>query len=142
VKRYDALGRLVHSEQQNNEATDADTVNDYLYDHAVNLAPQVAPTNMVGRLAQAASPTGAVAFSYDIFGEINARTFTDGHGGLYVEKHTFHADGSQAALDLFLPDTAYADEHVDYMYDSAGPVELGPLLRRVEPGRPVQGFGD
>jgi RHS repeat-associated protein len=120
VKRYDALGRLIHSEQRNNDVTDAATVNDYLYDHAAFVVPQVNPTNMLGRLTEASSPTGAVSFSYDAFGRGNARMFLDDHGGLYVEKHAFHGDGSPSALDLLLPDTGYADEHVDYAYDSAG----------------------
>jgi hypothetical protein len=46
--------------------------------------------------------------------------FTDNVGGVYVEQHTTHADGSPASLDLLLPDTGFADEHVDYAYDSAG----------------------
>jgi len=37
-----------------------------------------------------------------------------------VETHTTHADGTPATLDLFLPDTGFADEHVTYDYDSAG----------------------
>jgi hypothetical protein len=120
VKRYDGLGRVIHSEEQRDGVVDAETVNDYLYDHAVNIAPQVRPINVVGKLAQAISPTGSVSFGYDLFGNINARVFTDPEGGAYVEKHTFHADGTRAALDLFLPDTGFADEHVDYRYDSAG----------------------
>jgi RHS repeat-associated protein len=120
VNRYDALGRLVHSEQQNNGVADPDTVNDYAYDQAVTVAPQVTPTNMLGRLAQATSPTGTVSFSYDAFGRPNARVFTDNSGGSYIEKHTFRGDGAPTDLDLFLPDTGFADEHVHYVYDSAG----------------------
>jgi RHS repeat-associated protein len=120
VKHYDALGRVTHSEERFNGVVDARTVSDYSYDQGVNVAPQVTPTNVLGRLAQASSPTGAVAFSYDSLGQINARVFTDAHGGMYVETHTTHADGSPAALDLFLPDTGFADEHVAYNYDSAG----------------------
>jgi RHS repeat-associated protein len=118
--RYDAYGRLIHQEQRRDTLVDADTVMDYQYDVAVNLAPQVTPTNVLGRMTQASSPTGLVSFSYDAFGRIDARVFTDTQGGLYVEKHATHADGSPASLDLFLPDTAYADEHVDYTHDSAG----------------------
>src|SRR6185503_18673107 len=72
-----------------------------------------------GRLAKATSPTGLATFSYDAFGRINARVFRDTQNRFYVEKHTLHADGTAAALDLFLPDTGYADEHVDYTFDSA-----------------------
>jgi YD repeat-containing protein len=81
IKRYDALGRVIHSEQHNNGIADPATVNDYLYDQAIKIAPQVTPTNMLGRLAQAISPTGAVSFSYDAFGQINARVFTDPWAG-------------------------------------------------------------
>ena len=120
VKQYDALGRVVHSEERTDNVADPDTLYDYLYDQGVNIAPQVTPTNMLGRLAQASSPTGAVAFSYDALGAINARVFTEPQGNMYVEKHTWRADGSPSALDLYLPDTAYAQEHVEYKYDSAG----------------------
>ena len=74
---------------------------------------------MRGRLAQAKAPTGAVAFSYDAFGRVNARAFTDPQGGVYVEKPTHHADGTLAALEFFLPDTDYRQERVAYTYDSA-----------------------
>jgi len=57
---------------------------------------------MVGRLAQAISPTGSVALSYDSYGQVSARVFTDTQSGLYVEKHAFHADGSPDTLDFFL----------------------------------------
>src|SRR5882757_6538903 len=120
AKQYDALGRLIHSEQRDNGVVDPDTVNDYAYDQAVNAAPQVTATNLIGRLALASSPTGDMAFSYDSLGQMNARVFTDGTGGMYIEKHGTHADGTPATLDLLLPDTGFVDEHVDYAYDSAG----------------------
>jgi YD repeat-containing protein len=85
----------------------------------VNVTPQVTPTNMLGQLASATAPSGSVSFSYDGLGRVNARVFTEGHA-TYIEKHTIHADGTAQALDLPLPDTAFADEHVDYAYDSAG----------------------
>ena len=120
VKQYDALSRVVHSEERTDNVADADTLYDYFYDQGIHIAPQVTPTNMLGRLAQASSPTGAVTFSYDALGQVNARVFTDPQGTMHVEKHSWHADGTPSALDLYLPDTAYADEHVDYTYDSAG----------------------
>jgi RHS repeat-associated protein len=120
VNTYDALGRLTHTENRRGGVADPGTVDNYLYDVAVNVAPQVTPTNMLGRLSQASSPTGAVSFSYDGLGQIAARVFTDVDGGMYVEARTSHGDGTPLALDLFLPDTGYADEHVDYPYDSAG----------------------
>jgi YD repeat-containing protein len=120
VQSYDALGRPTHSEQQTGGVVDPETVHDYFYDTPVQVAPQVTATFTLGRLAQATWPTGSVTFSYDGLGRSNAQVFTDAQGSLYVEKHTLHDDGSPAALDLFLPDTAFANEHVDYTYDSAG----------------------
>jgi YD repeat-containing protein len=120
VQRYDAHGRLTHSEQQTGGVVDPETVRDYFYDTPVQAAPQVTATNTLGRLAQATWPTGSVTYSYDGLGRTNAQVFTDAQGSLYVEKHTLHGDGSPAALDLFLPDTAFANEHVAYTHDSAG----------------------
>lgn len=120
VSRYDALGRLIHREQQNDGVVDAATANDYQYDQPIAVAPQLDPTNVLGRLAQASAPTGTTSFSYDAFGRVNGQVFTDSVGGIYIEQHATHADGSPASLDLLLPDTGFADEHVDYAYDSAG----------------------
>jgi RHS repeat-associated protein len=120
VNRYDALGRLVHTEEQNGGATDPDTVKDFFYDAASPISPQVTPTNLVGRLAHAISPTGDVYLSYDGFGNVNARTFTDESAALYVEKASYHGDGSLATLEVDLPDNGYRPEQVSYGYDSAG----------------------
>jgi RHS repeat-associated protein len=120
VKTYDALGRVMHSEEQSNGVADPETVNDYFYDLAANVAPQVTPTFVLGRLALATSPTGSASFSYDGLGRINARVFTDNHSSVYIEKHKLHADGTPETLELLLPDAAYAAERVTYQYDSAG----------------------
>jgi RHS repeat-associated protein len=120
VQVHDALGRLTHSEHQIGGVVDPETVHDYFYDTPVQVAPQVTATNTRGRLAQATWPTGSVTFSYDGMGRANAQVFTDVQGGIYVEKHTLHADGSPLSVDLFLPDTAFANERIDYTYDSAG----------------------
>src|SRR5262249_11320438 len=77
--RYDALGRLTHSEETTGVMppnTDLATVKDFAYDVGVS-TPQVNPTYVLGRLARATSPTGDVYFSYDAFGRVNASTFTD-----------------------------------------------------------------
>jgi RHS repeat-associated protein len=116
---YDALGRMTHHEELRNEVADPDTVNDYLYDVGVSVAPQVTPTNVLGRLAQVKAPTGDVFLSYDAFGRTNARIFTGDEGGNLVEKTAHHADGTPSALEFFLPDTGYQQERVDYSYDSA-----------------------
>jgi hypothetical protein len=52
---------------------DAETVHDYRYDQDVNVAPQLPPTNGIGRLAHATSPTSSISLSYDAFGSVNAR---------------------------------------------------------------------
>src|SRR5678815_3032907 len=120
MQSYDALGRMTHREQRTGSVVDPETVYDYAYDTGVEFAPQVTPTNVLGRLTQATSPSGAVTFSYDAFGRMNAQVFSDGQGGLFVEKHTLHGDGTMQYLDLYLPDTAFADERVTYTHDSAG----------------------
>ena len=124
VTRYDALGRVVHNEDRTNDVVDAATVHDYLYDEPVHVTtPPVLATNVRGRLAKATFPTGSVSLSYDGLGRVNTQTFTDSSaipGGVYVQKHGYHGDGSLSALDLLLPDTGFATEHVDYTYDSAG----------------------
>ena len=124
ITQYDALGRVIHSEDRTNNVVDAATVNDFLYDQPVNVTtPPVLATHVLGRLAKATFPTGAVSFSYDGLGRVNTQTFTDtttAPVGVYVEKHTYHGDGSLSALDLLLPDTGFRNEHVDYSYDSAG----------------------
>jgi YD repeat-containing protein len=118
VHTYDALGRLVHREEQTNQVVDAATVHDFIYDQAVHsTTPPVTATHVLGRLAKATSPTSSVSFSYDAFGRINAQIFTDRttpSANVYVQKHTFHGDGSLQALDFLLPDTTPAkEERVD-----------------------------
>jgi hypothetical protein len=78
-------------------------------------------SNLKGRLAQASWATGQVAFGYDEQDHVNSRVFGDPDGNVTgIEQHTYHTDGSEQALDLRLPDTAFVDEHVAYTYDSAG----------------------
>jgi RHS repeat-associated protein len=116
---YDALGRLTHREERNNGTTDADSVFDYFYDVGTILVPQVVPTHVKGRLARAKAPTGDVYFSYDPFGRVNARVFTDPQLTKYVEKTVFHGEGAPRGLQFFLPDNSFLPEQVDYTYDSA-----------------------
>jgi RHS repeat-associated protein len=136
--RYDALGRIVHHEESTRSGTqlnvDPETVNDYSYDTAVSVTgtTTLTPTNVLGRLARAVSPTQSVVFSYDGFGNVAARAFSDTQ--LYVEQQHYHGDGTPASLDLFLPDHtvdqrgsdlgfAAVDEQTVYSYDSAGRVK-------------------
>jgi RHS repeat-associated protein len=126
--RYDALGRLVHTEEQREDhalgttETDPEAVYDYLYDTPVVVPSdgQVNPTYVLGRMAKATSPKSSVTFGYDAFGRTNARTFYDDQGGPNIEMRTFHGDGSLQTLRFVLPDRAYKGERVDYPYDSAG----------------------
>ncbi len=124
VMKYDALGRLIHSEDQTKGSVDVETTNDYVYDQAFNITtPPVTATNVLGRMTRAIAPTSTVAFSYDGLGRINARTFTDTSitpTQNYVQKHDFHADGSLLRSHLLLPDNGFKDEKIDYSYDSAG----------------------
>lgn len=124
VMQYDALGRLVRSEDRTGGVVDVDTVNTYLYDTGVNtITPSVIATNVLGRMAKANSPTSTVSFSYDGLGRINARTYTDisiSPAKVYVEMHETNGDGSPKSLSMLLPDNAFKVEKVDYAYDSAG----------------------
>src|SRR5262249_42896329 len=124
VYRYDALGRLTHSEDQTDGEVDPRTVKDFLYDQPVtNAVPAVTPTNVLGRLAMAISPLSSTSFSYDLLGRVNAQVYSDltqmGNNA-FVEKRAYHGDGSLSGFDLLLPDSGYTKEHVDYVYDSAG----------------------
>ena len=122
---YDALGRLMHGEDRTGGAVDVDTVNDYTYDQPANFVNSLVPAHLLGRLASASWPTGRVSFSYDGLGRVDGLGFDDAHGNTYVEKHTYHADGSPSELHLLLPDTGFKDERVDYAYDSAGRLRTG-----------------
>ena len=120
MTKYDALGRVTHREHKTNNVVDAETVNDYTYDKPATFVTRVTPTNVRGRLASASWPTGRVSFSYDGLGRVNARGFDNRHGNTYIEKHTYHGDGSPSDLHLLLPDNSFKDERIDYTYDSAG----------------------
>jgi RHS repeat-associated protein len=119
-RKYDALGRLIGTEERNDGVTDPETVCTYSYDAGVNASPLVTPTFVLGQLARATSPSGQVAFSYDALGRMNAQVFTDNQGGLYVEKTDHHADGRLGSIQFNLPDRNYDKELVKYAYDSAG----------------------
>ena len=119
-RRFDALSRLVGEEERNDGVADPATVRTYAYDTPTNLSPYVAPTFVQGRLAQALSPSGRIAFSYDALGHVNARVFVDETEVGYVEKFEYHEDGRLATLSFNLPDDDYATEVVKYGYDSAG----------------------
>jgi RHS repeat-associated protein len=115
---YDSLGRTLASYEENNYVLDPLTVNTYTYDTAA-VSTRITPTYVLGRLAKASSPTEDIVFSYDELGNVNARSFTDLNDVDYVEQQGFHADGSQAWIQLQLPDNGYANERVEYDYDSA-----------------------
>lgn len=120
LRKYDALGRITHAEEQKGGVTDPATVYDYTYDKGTSPWSGVTLSHLVGRMTHASSPTGEVFFSYDGLGNIAARLFTDENAQVYVEQHTYHGDGSDASVELDLPDDNYLPERVDYGYDSAG----------------------
>lgn len=121
VGTYDALGRLTHTEERNDGITDPETINEFGYDHPIHASPPVDPKYVLGRLSYAKSPAGEIALGYDAFGRICSRTYTDLEDGeLYIELHGFHGDGTQAWLELNLPDNNFRQERVDYEYDTAG----------------------
>ena len=120
VHTYDAFGRLTHSEEQDGGVADPTSVSDYGYDVGVMEASQVQPTNVLGRMATATAPTGSLFLSYDGLGRVNARVFAAPSDLTYVEQHKLHDDGSEATVELDLPDNGYLPERVDYGYDSAG----------------------
>lgn len=117
---YDALGRVVHREEQRDGVVDPATVNEYHYDDGVNITPQVTQTYTLGRLTEASWPTGSVSLSYDAAGDVNALVFLDTWGRTYIEKRTFNDDRTLQAIDLFPPDAPGSQEEVLYHYDSAG----------------------
>jgi len=115
---YDSLGRTLASYEENNHVLDPLTVNTYAYD-SPGASARITPLNVKGRLAMASSPTEDIVLGYDGLGHVNARSFTDLNNVEYVEEQGVHADGSQAFIQLRLPDDGYAAERVDYAYDSA-----------------------
>jgi len=115
---YDSLGRTLSSYEENNHVLDPLTVNTYSYDVAGS-SSRFTPQYVMGRLAKASSPTEDIVLGYDGLGNVNARSFTDLNNVEYVEQQGVHADGSQAWIQLQLPDNGYATERVDYDYDSA-----------------------
>jgi YD repeat-containing protein len=121
IWRYDALGRMMHTEEQVNGTVDPETVSDYIYDQPINFSSpvEVTATNTLGRLTQAISQEGVVSFGYDGLGHVASQVFTDDQSNIYFEKHSYHADGTLETTDLQLPDNHYADEQISYGYDSA-----------------------
>jgi hypothetical protein len=93
TRGYDALGRLKSTAELKDGVTDPETVNTFEYDTAVDVSPLVTPTFLAGQLARAASPSGDVTFSYDVFGRINAQVFRDTQNGLYIQRGTYLNDG-------------------------------------------------
>lgn len=116
---YDAFGRLLHTEEQTGGVVDPSTKSDYGYDTA-RVSPITDNANTVGRLSYAVGPTQEIRYGYDAFGQQTAVTHLDANGSVYVEQSGHHADGSQAWLEVDLPDASYKPERMDYEYDTAG----------------------
>jgi RHS repeat-associated protein len=120
-RSYDGLGRMVHAADWFDGKEIQETVKDYIYDEDIPVpVPQVASGNLVGRLARAKSPLGDTFLGYDAWGNVSLRSTIDSTGESYSEVTERHLDGSMHALEMFLPDTGYAQERAEYGYDSAG----------------------
>ena len=122
IARYDARNRLTHREDQAAGQTVPSTVYDYHYDYDYN---NNGGARALGRLHNASWPTGEVAFGYDAFGRNITRSFYDTGvtpTGQYYQDLEFHDDGSERSLHLWLSDTGFAHELVNFGYDSAGRV--------------------
>ena len=137
VTQYDALGRIIRKEERTNDVTNADTVAEFVYDRAV-LGH--------GRLNRASTRTSSVSFGYDAFGHVAQKSFIDNQGATYFQTYTYHGDGTLATLGLALPDTGYADELIQYSYDSAGrdrtvDYELGPFDQSLFNASTIDAFG-
>ena len=130
VRSFDARGRLIAAEEQNDGVTDPDSLNSYSYDVAA-ASPRLSPTFVAGRLTKASAASGDVTFSYDAFGNIDAKLYSDRVGTAYLQRNHYHADQRLAAIDLELPDTNYQLERVKYAYDSAD------RLRTIDYGSPT-----
>jgi RHS repeat-associated protein len=120
VQAFDALARLTAAHESTDGAVDSETVREFAYDSGSGGSPHVIPAFVLGRLAQAATPEGAVSFSYDHLGRTTARVFADADGETLVEETLYHGDGTVAALQFRLPDANFSQETVKYLYDSAG----------------------
>lgn len=116
---YDGLGRLVSTAELNDGVVNLETEMKYRYDVA-NASPLLTPTNVIGRLAAATSPTLKISLSYDAFGNVASKSYVDPTSTEYIEERDVHADGSLASFTLRLPDNGYAMERAEYAYDSAG----------------------
>ena len=85
----------------------------------------------LGRLHNASWPTGEVAFGYDAFGRNITRSFYDTgvtpHRAVCTKSLEFHDDGSERALHLWLSDTGFAHEIVNYGYRLGRPRQFGRL---------------
>ena len=119
VRQYDALGRLLQSEETVNGTTDPATVATFSYDVAANISPLVAPDHVQGHLAQAKWATGVTALGYDALGHVNAQVFKDDEAGTYIDRFVYHTSGPLATLSFQLPDHGFASEDIQYSYDSA-----------------------
>lgn len=120
-RSYDGLGRMIHAADWFDGQELKETIKDYIYDDDVAVpVSQVASGNLLGRLARAKSPLGDTFLGYDAWGNVSLRSTIDSSGDSYSEVTERHLDGSLQALEMFLPDTGYAQERTEYGYDSAG----------------------
>ena len=119
ARTYDALSRIVGSQELDNGVVDPATVNTYAYDAGVTVPHADPPAFVTGHLASATSPTSSVALSYDALGRVNTTAFKDADGDIYVHKAAFNSGGNLQSLEFDLPDNGYVPEVAKYRYDSA-----------------------
>jgi RHS repeat-associated protein len=118
VSQYDALGRIIHRDERHDGVIDPETVNDYRYDTGYHPSSLVEPAFTLGRMTMATAASGTSYFSYDANGAQNATVWIDQGGHSYIEKVEHAVDGRMLSMDMYLPDLNYAQEHVDFSYDS------------------------
>jgi RHS repeat-associated protein len=119
-RKFDALGRLIESNELNNGVPDPAAVRTLHYDTPAALSPLVTPRFVQNQLAGATWAGGKLAFSYDALGRTSAEVMEDTEGDVSIEDRTSHWDGSPATLAFRLPDRDFAPETIRYGYDSAG----------------------
>lgn len=120
VQTFDALGRLTAAHESTDGAVDPETVREFVYDTSPGESPYVVPGFQLGRLAKAGTPAGTITYGYDHLGRMTSRVFADVGGDTLVEETLCHGDGAVAALQFRLPDASFAQETVQYLYDTAG----------------------
>ena len=117
LNQYDGLGRLTHREERNNDATDPETMNEYLYDVGVSAVHRCLRrmfwADWLGRHPQAKSTS--VMTHWDA----STRKFSPTQRRTTTLRKRHSAVTVRLRNSFYLPDTNFTEERVDYAYDSA-----------------------